>query len=77
MKEVFERKISKTQSKFKMSLQKKDVTQQCSYNLELSLESFLLENNLLVRENLGEDMTNVNFSLRPDYHLELGNIYMQ
>lgn len=73
MKEVFERKISKTQSKFKMSLQKKDVTQQCSYNLELSLESFLLENDLLVRENLGEDMTNVNFSLRPDYHLELGN----
>lgn len=72
----FERIISNTQSNYRASLEKKEITQQCSYNLPIELESYLLNINALVRETPIGVHTHVKYVLSEEYHLVLGaNLY--
>jgi len=69
----FERIISTTQSKFKALIEKKNITQQCSYNLPNEMESYLKGINALKRITpLGSEI-NVLYELVDDYKVVLGN----
>ena len=68
----FERIISNTQSNYKVVIRKKDITQQCSYNLPVELEAYLLNLNALKRETDESVKTKVKYVLNPVYHAVLG-----
>lgn len=68
----FERIISNTQSNYKVVIRKKDITQQCSYNLPVELEAYLLNLNALKRETDESVKTKVKYVLSPVYHAVLG-----
>lgn len=68
----FERIISNTQSNYKVVIRKKDITQQCSYNLPVELEAYLLNLNALKRETDESVKTKVKYVLSPFYHAVLG-----
>lgn len=67
----FTRLIKTTQSKYKAIIEKKDVTQQCSYNLELDLEDYLLSLNALTRITPEGNNTNVIYEVKDDYSIVL------
>lgn len=68
----FERIISNTQSNYKVVIRKKDITQQCSYNLPVELEAYLLNLNALKRETDESVKTKVKYVLSTVYHAVLG-----
>ena len=68
----FERIISNTQSNYKVVIRKKEITQQCSYNLPVELEAYLLNLNALKRETDESVKTKVKYVLSPAYHAVLG-----
>ncbi len=68
----FERIISNTQSNYKLIVKKKDITQQCSYNLPVELETYLLNVNALHRETDESIRTKVKYILDGDYKASLG-----
>lgn len=68
----FKRIISNTQSNYKVVIRKKDITQQCSYNLPVELESYLLKLNALKRETDESVKTKVKYVLSPTYYAVLG-----
>ncbi len=74
--EKFRREVSTTQSKYKALLEKKNITQQCSYNLPLEMEDFLKKNNIIERNNLSEPSTNFSYKVKDDVTILLSpNIY--
>lgn len=68
----FERIISNTQSNYKVVIEKKDITQQCSYNLPVELETYLLNINALHRLTDDDIRTKVKYILVEDYKANLG-----
>lgn len=69
----FERKISTTQSNYKFNLERKYITQQCSYNLPNDIEAYLLGKNAIVRETPNGNNRNVQYGLADGYKLILGD----
>ena len=68
----FTRLIKTTQSKYKAIIEKKEITQQCSYNLELEMEEYLLSIDALIRITPEGNDTNVLYELKSDYKVILG-----
>ena len=69
----FERKISTTQSNYKFNLERKYITQQCSYNLPNDIEAYLLSKNAIVRETPNGSNRYVQYGLTDGYKLVLGD----
>lgn len=69
----FERKISTTQSNYKFNLERKYITQQCSYNLPNDIEAYLLSKNAIVRETPNVSNRYVQYGLTDGYKLVLGD----
>lgn len=68
----FERIIAESQSKYKVVIEKKDNKQQCSYNLPIGLEAYLLSLNALYQETDESISTKVTYILNSDYKARLG-----
>lgn len=69
----FERIISITQSKFRAIIEKKNITQQCSYNLPNDIESYLKGVNALKRITPTGNETYVIYEINDDYSIILGD----
>lgn len=67
----FSREISTTQSHYKANIEKKDITQQCSYNLPVDLEEYLLSLGALVEAH--GSRRNQKYYLSNQYKLILGD----
>ncbi len=67
----FTRIIQTSQSRYKANLEKKNITQQCSYNLPFELEAYLKSINALIRETPGSSNTNVLYNTT--YSVDLGS----
>ena len=77
----FTRIIQTTQSRYKATLEKKDITQQCSYNLPIEVEEYLKSLGALIRESDPGVTTNVLYGTSYDVVLSdnilaiIGNSY--
>ncbi len=69
----FVRKISTTQSKFRANIERKYITQQCSYNLPNDVEACLKSLDALNRLTPSGNETNVLYELKNGYKTILGN----
>lgn len=68
----FERIIAESQSKYKVVIEKKDNKQQCSYNLPIELEAYLLNLDALYRETDKGIKNGVKYVLNSSYKATLG-----
>ena len=68
----FTREISSSQSQFKAQIERKYVTQQCSYNLPIELEDHLRALGAIAKANPNEPETNAKYFLTNGYSLVLG-----
>ena len=68
----FTREISSSQSQFKAQIERKYVTQQCSYNLPIELEDHLRALGAIAKANPSEPETNAKYFLANGYSLVLG-----
>lgn len=68
----FTREISSSQSQFKAQIERKYVTQQCSYNLPIELEDHLRALGAIAKANPSEPETNAKYFLTNGYLLVLG-----
>lgn len=68
----FTRQIKTSQSRYRAIIEKKDITQQCSYNLELELEDYLISINALTRITPEGNDTNVVYEVKDEYSIVLG-----
>ena len=68
----FTREISSSQSQFKAQIERKYVTQQCSYNLPIELEDHLRALGAIAKANPNEPETNAKYFLANGYSLILG-----
>lgn len=76
MKKKFERTISRTQSKFRANIERKNVTQQCSYNLPNDIEPYLKNLDAIERVAPFGDDTHQLYELKNGYKISLSsNIY--
>ena len=76
MKKKFERTISRTQSKFRANIERKNVTQQCSYNLPNEIEPYLKKLDAIERVAPFGDDTHQLYELKNGYKISLSsNIY--
>ena len=71
--ERFERVISRTQSFYKLVKEKKNITQQCSYNLPIELEEYLKSISAIRRLSPDGDETHVLYTLRDNYKVKLSH----
>lgn len=72
VKTFLHRGIAHTQSRFKIYFEKKNITQQCSYNLPIELESYLLSIHAIESNSIGNSQQNKDYYLCNDFRLELG-----
>ena len=68
----FSREISGTQSQYKATIERKYVTQQCSYNLPLELEEHLKSLGAIEKVNPSSKDTNATYKLANGYKMRLG-----
>ena len=68
----FQREISSSQSYFKAKIERKVVTQQCSYNLPIQLEDHLISLAAIAKADPNERETNAKYVLTNGYSLILG-----
>ena len=68
----FTREISSSQSQFRAQIERKYVTQQCSYNLPIELEDHLRALGAIAKANPNEPETNAKYFLSNGYSLILG-----
>ena len=69
----FSREISGTQSQYKATIERKYITQQCSYNLPLELEEHLKTLGAIEKNNPTASDTNAKYKLTNGYKMCLGN----
>ena len=69
---LFKREITTTQSKYKVLLERKNINQQCSYNLPLELEDYLKSNGALKRISPEGSEINVLYKVSDEYKVRLG-----
>lgn len=68
----FSREISGTQSQYKATIERKYVTQQCSYNLPIELEEHLKSLGAIEKVNPSSRDTNATYKLANGYKMRLG-----
>lgn len=69
----YSRIISETQSKYKINIESKNVTQQSSYNLVQEMEDYLINKKMIVKQNANVPLTEFDYDTASGVSLILGD----
>ena len=69
----YSRIISETQSKYKINIESKNVTQQSSYNLVQEMEEYLINKRMIVKQNVNAPLTEFDYDVSLGVSIILGN----
>lgn len=69
----YKREITATQSKYKATLSRKTINQQCSYNIPIECETFMKNSNIIKRISPEGNETNVLYEINDNYDVELSS----